>query len=127
MSPLSNAVHQLELKISYLLRIGVLIAGFLLCLGWLWMLTHGESISGKFTDYTKPMPFPERVHWAIISNDPATLISLLGLAFLVILPILRVLMTGILFIWRKEFRLGFIAFIVFIALISSFFLGFTEG
>lgn len=129
-SPLSTAnksLHKLELKVSYLLRVGVLVSGMLLCLGWLWMLIRNGSVLNKFSEYSTPVPFFESIQWALIENDRAILISFIGLIVLVALPVFRVFMTGVLFFWRGEYRLGFMALFVFIALVSSFFLGFSEG
>lgn len=91
------------------------------------MLLQNGSVLNKFTDYSSPTPLFESIRWALIANDRAALISFSGLLVLVMLPIFRVFMTGGLFFWRKEYRLGFMALFVFIALLSSFFLGFSEG
>lgn len=126
MSKTPPSLHELELKVSYLLRVGVLIAGILLLSGWIWMWFQGGDISNKFSDYVKPISLFDGIQWALITNDRGALISFLGLIVLVVLPVFRVFMTGVLFFWHKEYRLGFMALFVFVALISSFVLGVSE-
>lgn len=121
------SMQKLELKISYLLRAGVVVSGILLCVGWLWMWFRQGDVLQSFSDYKKPISFYENIQWALLMDDRATLVSLIGLLILVALPVIRVLMTAILFFYRKEYRLGGMALFVFVALLSSFFLGFSEN
>lgn len=116
------SLHELELKISHLLRAGVLFAGMLLLVGWLWMWAQGGDVLGSYSEY-KPQSLSESIQWALIMNDRALLLSFAGLGVLVTLPLVRVLMTGILFVKQKDYRLAIMAFAVFIALVASFFLG----
>lgn len=115
-------LHRLELIISQLLRGGVLISGMLLFVGWIWMWTDGKDIGGNLSEYN-PQAFTDTLQWGMIMQDRGLLISMLGLIFLVLLPVLRVFLTGVLFLWQKEFRLGIMAFVVFAILVGSFFLG----
>ncbi|HWU43310.1 MAG TPA: DUF1634 domain-containing protein [Bdellovibrio sp.] len=117
-----EALEQLEYIISQLLRIGVLLAGVMLLVGWLWLWFNNGSLLESFTVY-EPKSFLETVHWALISNDRPMIISLLGLVLLVSLPIVRVLLTGVLFLRQKDFPLACMAFLVFAALITSVLLG----
>lgn len=124
-SPLSadhDEINRLELIISHLLRIGVMVAGSLLAIGWIWMWLNGRDISQNLRDYN-PQAFTDTLQWAFIMKDRAVLMSLLGLVFLVMLPVIRVFLTAVLFLWQKEFRLALMAFLVFAALVVSFSLG----
>lgn len=121
-SPAESSLHQLELRISHFLRGGVLFAGFLLLVGWLWMLFNSGDVLSSFQEY-HPQSLSESIQWALIMNDRALLISLFGLMILVSLPVVRVLMTGVLFVRQKDYRLAVMAFAVFAVLIASFFLG----
>lgn len=121
------SMQKLELKISHLLRAGVVVSGILLCVGWLWMWFRQGDVLHSFSEYKNPISFYENIQWAILMDDRATLVSLIGLLILVALPVIRVLMTGVLFFYRKEYRLGVMALLVFVALLSSFFLGFSEN
>jgi len=118
----SQALHDLELTISKLLRVGVLAAGILLAVGWLWLLFNDGDLLANFANY-EPHSFFESLQWSLINQDKAMLISLAGLALLVLLPIARVFMTGVLFLKQKDFVLAAMAFAVFACLIGSFMLG----
>ncbi|MFM6927329.1 MAG: DUF1634 domain-containing protein [Bdellovibrio sp.] len=118
----NQSLHDLELTISKLLRIGVMAAGMLLAVGWLWLLFNNGDLLANFSNY-EPRSFFESLQWSLINQDKAMLISLAGLALLVLLPIARVFMTGVLFLKQKDFILAMMAFAVFVCLIGSFFLG----
>ncbi|KYG65126.1 hypothetical protein AZI87_11185 [Bdellovibrio bacteriovorus] len=117
-----KTLNRLEYRISQLLRSGVLFAGIFLLVGWLWMWWKGEQSLSSFTEY-QPTSLFENLQWALLMQDRAMLISYAGLIVLVSLPVLRVFLTGILFIKQKENKLALMAFTVFIILIGSFFLG----
>ncbi|WP_347358886.1 DUF1634 domain-containing protein [Bdellovibrio sp.] len=120
--PQKESLHELELIISQILRGGVLFSGIFLLVGWLWMWFRDGDNLQTFTSY-EPRPLVENIHWALVMNDRALLISLFGLVTLVCLPLLRVLMTGVLFIKQKDKGLAVMAFAVFFALVGSFLLG----
>lgn len=117
-----NKMHRLELQIAYLLRYGVILAGLFLFVGWMLSLfAHGDQIA-SFRYYA---PVSLLVHWreAWSGGDWGTIIALAGLGLLVLLPVLRVLFTGVLFIKQGDRVLGFLAFLVFAILVMSFSLG----
>ena len=122
MNQQDNQLHDLELIISKVLRIGVMSAGICLLWGWIGMwMKDGDALS-HFQTY-QPEPLFEKFQWALLMRDRPLLIALFGLIILVCLPLLRVLLTGILFFKQKDFRLALMAFLVFGALVVSFFLG----
>lgn len=117
-----DSLHELELTISRILRGGVMVSGGLLLIGWLWMLFRDGDVLETFKTY-EPRPLMEGLHWAVVTNDRAYLVAQAGLVVLVCLPLVRVLMTAILF-WRtKDKGLAWMAFMVFAALAGSFLLG----
>jgi uncharacterized membrane protein len=116
------SLHELELKISYLLRYGVLLAGFFLFIGWLWMLAQHGDVIGNFQQYQQ-VSLMQTIHLAWISYDLSTLIAYFGLALLVLLPVVRVVLTGVLFMVQRDYVLGLMAFAVFAVLAASFCLG----
>ncbi|MBO9665333.1 MAG: DUF1634 domain-containing protein [Bdellovibrio sp.] len=118
----NEELHDLELIISKLLRVGVLCAGIFLLLGWLWLWYNNGDVLSSFTTY-EPRGFFETIHWALLTQDRAMLVSMVGLAVLVLLPIARVFLTGVLFVKQKDFMLALMAFAVFACLIASFLLG----
>lgn len=115
-------LHKLELKISHLLRAGVIAAGVFICAGWLlsWY-TQGDLLSTFQTYHHQSLM--ESVQWALVMNNRGLLLSYFGLAVLVALPVVRVFMTGFLFIRQKDYLLAAMAYGVFIALLLSVFLG----
>lgn len=117
-----DSLHELELVISQILRGGVLTSGFFLLVGWLWMWMRDGDNLHSFTRY-EPRPLFESIHWALVTNDRPLLIAQIGLIVLVCLPLLRVLMTGVLFLRQKDKGLAIMAFAVFVALVGSFLLG----
>jgi uncharacterized membrane protein len=120
--PSQQEMHRLELIISHLLRVGVTVAGALLFIGWVWMWYQGQDASQNLKEYN-PQSFTDTIQWAMIMQNRAMLMALTGLVVLVTLPVIRVLLTGILFVKQKDYRLAVMAFLVFTALVASFFLG----
>lgn len=117
-----SSLHELELLIAYFLRWGVLSSGMLLLVGWLWMLSQEGDVLGQYQDY-HPEGLLESVHWALLLNNKAYLTALAGLVLLVLLPVIRVFLAGVLFIKDREYRMAAMALAVFVALVTSFFLG----
>lgn len=117
-----SPLHQLELKIAYLLRYGVMLAGALMITGWgLSLATHGDKL-GTFRTYA-PQHLAATWQDASLAHDWGTLLALAGLGILVMLPVLRVLLTGVLFIKQGDRVLALLAFLVFGVLLASFSLG----
>lgn len=112
----------LELRISLLLRWGVLAAGALMLIGWVTLLDFSQNPLAAFHEY-KGEGLKESLQQALDNGAWGLLVAYLGLALLISLPLLRVLMTAVLFVKQKERVLAAIAFFVFITLILSFSLG----
>lgn len=116
-----SSLFKLELIISQILRTGVLISGTCLLVGWLWMWYHGADIYAlKFYEEHSLL---ESFQWALLMQNRGFFICMAGFAILISLPLIRVFMTGVLFLKQKEYLLGSLAFGVFLALILSFSLG----
>jgi uncharacterized membrane protein len=116
-------LETLELRISLFLRYGVLIAGGLMLIGWLANLQLSGNPLAAFHEYA-PMRLPDALSLAVWSGAWGKLLSYVGLFVLISLPVLRVLMTGVLFVLQGERRLAAVAFIVLAVLALSFALGF---
>ncbi len=130
MKVIEKEVHgssqNLELKISLFLRWGVVFAGAVILCGWTARLFRGESIETlDFSTYS-PLPLFETVQWAVIHRDRGLLMSVVGLGLLVCLPVVRVFLTGLLFLYRRELRMAAMTFFVFLVLVTSFFLGLSS-
>lgn len=120
--PSGFSVERLELSISLLLNKGVLWAAIFMAVGWVWILVSQKSHFGDFSTY-ESMSLYERLQWALLFRDRGVLISYVGLAILVFLPVLRVAMTGYLFIRNKEKTLALLSLFVLLALVLGVTLG----
>lgn len=115
-------IEDLELRISKVLRIGVLISGLMLLVGWALTAIDGGSSLFIFKDYDQ-LALNVQLAIALKNNQWGILISFVGLATLILLPVTRVALTAILFFYQKEYKIGFIALFVLFLLTTSFFLG----
>lgn len=93
---MTSRLESLELKIATLLRVGVFISGSL--------LLGSVLLSG-------------------IQPEWALLLAKYGLSLLVSLPVLRVLLTALIFFYEKEFTMFIVASCVLLLLSLSFTLG----
>jgi len=118
----TNDSHWMDLMISHLLRAGVVIAGVLLFVGWVWELKAKSFSLESFKTY-QAQSLIDSIHGALATQNIAALVCYAGLIILVCLPLSRVLMTGILFIRDKDYALAVMALVVFVALVGSFSLG----
>jgi uncharacterized membrane protein len=112
----------LEFKIAKFLRIGVLVAGLLMLIGWLTSFQWAGNPLEKFHSYSQ-LPVFLHLELALMDENWGLLISYVGLLALISLPVLRVLLTMILFIKQKEFILAGVAALVVIGLLVSFTFG----
>lgn len=115
-------LKDLELKISQILRTGVVTAGLIIAVGWLWSTLTTTNDLFHYKEYHESDLF-QSLHQALQLKDFGSLVVYAGLVVLVLLPVIRVLFTGILFIVMKEKILGWTAIAVFTVLVSSFLLG----
>lgn len=115
-------IEDLELKIAKVLRMGVLISGILLILGWALTAFEGGSSLSIFKDYDQ-LSLIDQLTLALKNQQWGILLSFIGLASLILLPVTRVALTAILFFYQKEMKIGFIAIFVLLLLTTSFFLG----
>lgn len=119
-------LYDLELKISKLLRAGVLVAGSFIFVGWIWnVIVNGDRLL-QFKEY-HATSLIDSIRNDLALGQYAVLITYFGLTLLVLLPAARVLLTGILFLVQKELTLGLIAIFVFLALVASFSLGISPA
>lgn len=117
-----NEIESLELKISKFLRGGVFLAGAVMFVGWIWKLKWKGNPFFNFEVYDR-IPFTDLIKQHIYLKDWGLLVSYAGLLILISLPLIRVLLTAILFIRQKEYMLAGIALIVLTGLSASLFLG----
>jgi uncharacterized membrane protein len=112
----------IERHISTLLQRGALLSGLLLSVGWISnYLDKGDQLH-EFTSY-KIQKLPETLHWIVLAQDKASMFSYLGVVALLLIPLIRVLLSSILFFRKKEYILAVVSMTVFCLLILSFQLG----
>lgn len=116
--------YALELTIAKFLRYGVVACGTLIAVGWLMNISWERNPFTIYRDYD-PIPFWKLVSHYTRTGNYGAIICYMGLASLVTLPVLRVFLTGVLFLKQKERSLAAIAFFVFTLLVISFLLGMT--
>lgn len=117
-----NDIEALELKIAKFLRVGVLLAGALILIGWGLNFQWSENPFARFEVYSHAqLSDLLEVYW--MDQNWGVLISYVGLFALISLPIIRVLLTMILFVKQKEHTLAMVALFVLAGLITSFALG----
>ena len=115
-------IETLELKISKFLRWGVLFAAILMLIGWILQFKWSGNPFFHFEVYDQ-IPFSSQIFFHYRKEHWGHLLSYAGLIVLISLPLIRVLLTAILFLKQKEFALAIIAFLVLLGLIVSFTFG----
>lgn len=117
-----NEIETLELKIAKFLRGGVFLAGGVMLVGWLWKMKWTGNPFFNFQVYDQ-IPFTDMIKHNLYHKDWGMLISYAGLLILISLPVIRVLLTSILFLKQKEYTLAAIALVVLAGLTASMLLG----
>lgn len=117
-----QTTEELEIKIALFLRYGVFIAGFVMFVGWAMNFKFSGDPYFGFSTYDQ-IPLMDLIDHYIRRKNWGALVSYSGLALLISLPLIRVLLTMILFLKQKENTLAGVAFIVFAGLMVSLFLG----
>jgi uncharacterized membrane protein len=116
-------VYALELFIAKLLRYGVLFAGALMLLGWVSQLSFNHDVFASFRVYEE-VRLADSLQKAFVNEQWGTLVAYTGLIVLVSLPLIRVLMTLLVFLKLKDFTLAAVAAVVLVGLALSITLGF---
>lgn len=128
MKPQGDDLHRMELQVSKFLRYGVVVAGVTMLVGWSLSLfkPHVAWNENPFINLETfhAVSMSEQISQAVTRHDYSILISYLGLAALVGLPVIRVFLTAVLFFKQKEKVLAYIALFVLSALLISMGLGF---
>ncbi|MFP5387124.1 MAG: DUF1634 domain-containing protein [Bacteriovoracia bacterium] len=117
-----NTIETLELRIARLLRIGVIIAGLLMLVGWLLQVKLNGNPFFNFQTYDE-IPLLDLFDFHFRTRQWGPLITYAGLIVLISLPLIRVILTTYLFLRQKEYHLALIAFVVMVGLIVSMGLG----
>ncbi len=117
--------YEVELAIAKVLRVGVLVAGGLMAVGWLAQIDFVGNVFTRFATY-QSRPLGDTLEALLAAKDWARLTAYLGLAALVSLPILRVFFTFIMFVRGRERVLAAAALFVLMGLAVGILLGFSH-
>lgn len=120
--PEKRDIYSLEVGIAKLLRVGVILSGLLMLIGWMLEIQFTENPFLVYQTYQK-VTLVEHLSQALQEHSWGIVFSYLGLFVLISLPILRVLATAFLFIKRKDWLLAAMAVFVLSVLLGSFFMG----
>lgn len=119
-----------ENKIAKLLNRGVILCAILLFLGWLFgagslktLFQWDSNPLEPFQNYKETLSLSQSLRPFFRGHNYGILLSYLGLGFLILLPVLRILTTTILFIKQRDFQMASIGGLVFLLILISFALG----
>jgi uncharacterized membrane protein len=118
MSEMQNA----ELKISKFLRFGVFFSGAVIALGWIMSFKMNVNPFENLQHY-KALTLVQSIKVDLLLGRWGHIVSYVGLACLISLPVLRVFLATILFVIQKERIMAAIGILVLVGLILSFSLG----
>lgn len=113
----------LELKISRFLRRGVFSSAVLITFGWLILIIKNDTNFLHLKTYQQ-ISFLDSIKLSLATGAYENIVIYTGLIILISLPIIRVLLTAILFWKQNDKLLSYIAIFVLFILMLSFSLGF---
>jgi uncharacterized membrane protein len=119
----SQNLESLELRIAKILRYGVLVAGLFLLIGWAAQINFSKNIFNDFHDY-QSSPLLGSLELAWRQGAWGSLTAYAGLLILICLPLLRVVMTGAVFLKQKDYIMAAVVGLVLMGLVISIGLGF---
>ena len=117
-----NEREGMELKISKFLRIGVIFSGIIIAVGWIWSFDPSVDPFANLQTY-QPLNLIDSFEISFMLQYWGRMVSYLGLMILISLPVIRVLLSILLFIQQKEKEMALIGTIVLVGLLLSFSLG----
>jgi uncharacterized membrane protein len=120
-------VRRVEITISYVLRIGVILSVLILCAGLGLIFAHHPEYASKLP-YNKVVGlqgnFPHSFGSLInsVSKGEGSGIAVLGLAILILTPIMRVAVSILAFIYQRDPAMTLVTSFVLAALLFSLFI-----
>jgi uncharacterized membrane protein len=118
----NEAVPSLEWAVARMLRVGVILSGVMMFVGWMTFMNFHENPLLQFHEYQN-LRLITALTQAWQTGNWGLILSYAGLALLVSLPVIRVFMTAILFTKQGQKTLAGLAYFVFFILIVSLTLG----
>src|SRR5690606_36286741 len=101
---------------------GIVVAGLIMLLGWLASIKDLGNSFLEFQHYNQ-IPFHQQLNLSLKNGQWGVLLSYVGLLSLISLPLIRVLLTGILFILKREKTMAFLSWLLLLGLFVSFTFG----
>lgn len=120
---MEDDVYSLELFIAKFLRYGVLVAGVLMFAGWMSEISFTTDTFAHFSKY-QDARLVSTIHTLVEARRWGLLTSYAGMLALISLPLLRVLMTLLVFIKKRDWALAIVSSFVLAGLFLSLLLGF---
>ncbi len=126
-------VHKVEILISNLLRTGVIVSLCVVMLGMILTFVHHPEYRNsadqlaKLTEPGAAFPHSLKEVFAGLTEFQGRAVVMLGLAFLIATPVLRVAISIFAFRYQHDRTYVLITTAVLILLLASFFLGKVEG
>lgn len=117
-----NEIETMELKIAKFLRAGVVVSGITMLVGWVWSFRVGHDPFAPLQEYSS-LTLYQSIAVCLMLKYWGRLLIYLGLTILISLPVIRVILSVVLFIKQKEKAMALIGAIVLVGLILSFSLG----
>jgi len=114
---MTKNTKNIELQIAQFLRVGVIVSGLLIFIGWMGSIKLSTNIFQSYEIYNHE-PLISTLSNVKINQWPH-LIIYAGLICLISLPFFRVLLTGFLFIKQRDYLMASLVLVVFIGLIIS--------
>lgn len=121
-----NELERMELKISKFLRAGVVVSGLIIAIGWIWSFKSSADHFTPLKTY-QPLNLIDSLEISFMLEYWGRMLSYFGLMILISLPVIRVVLSTLLFIKQKERAMAFIGTMVMIGLLISFSLGVVEA
>lgn len=111
-----------EVKIALVLRYGVLFSGALLLVGWLFTFDPSGAALLSLREYhAEPLMLALQTHFA--QGQWGLLLCYAGLVVLVCLPVIRVILTGLIFMHQRDRTMAALVGLVLFGLVLGVTLG----
>jgi len=117
-----NKVEKLERLIAKFIKGSVILTSLLLITSLALSFRFESNTFFNFQTYD-PIPLIDLLRYYLKNNDWGALVSYAGLFILLLTPFIRVFITTVGFLWRKEFLLSLASFLILTGLLTGLFLG----
>jgi uncharacterized membrane protein len=120
-----SELERMELKISKFLRLGVILSGVIIAIGWAISFKADSNPFSNLQNYHQ-ISLLNSLQIAFMLEEWGKMLTYFGLGMLISLPVLRVFLSMVLFFKQGEKAMALIGAMVLVGLIMSFSLGVLE-